>query len=897
MDKKAIKKFAMESRVKLREGVINKLTKLGITESNIEPVTELGNDTITISSSKQRYTGKDVINRTKLVEALKAREKQLDLGEKKSKAIAFDNLVEEVAYTWFNRLIAIRFMEVNNYLPERQRILSSESGIREPDIITNLLSSNLYAEMDPATKSRVVDLMSDNSAAAVDELYQLVFIKQCNSLNQLLPDLFEKIDDYTELLFTISYIDENGVIASLLSIPEEDFDVSKEGQVEIIGWMYQYYNTEPKAEAMKAQKKRKSRADEIPALTQLFTPDWIVRYMVENSLGRYYIDQKLAIPTETRTEKEIADEFGWKYYLPTAEQPENVQLQIQDERKDKNVIALQEIKLIDPSMGSGHILVYAFDVLIQLYVAEGFRERDAAVSILTNNLYGLDIDKRAFQLTYFALIMKGRQYSRRILSKGIKPNVYAIPNNLEISEAELQLLHIDFPNEQKAQEDLLQLINSFKNGADLGSLIEFKDIDFENLKVGFGNGSITFFDQMINEMIHVGELLQQKYDVGITNPPYMGSSGMNKNLSNFIKKAYPDSKSDLFGVFIERLKKMIKSSGYYSMITQHAWMFLSSFEKLRHKINQQTIINMIHLGTRAFEEIGGEVVQTTAFIMSPLEHKGHVGSYLRLVDFVNHELKETKSLEAIEKRNVDYLYQTVQDNFAKIPGQPISYWASENLVKTFNYNLLFNTLITREGMATADNLSFLRYWSEINFDKIGILQKEFTQEYKWYPYNKGGSYRKWDARQELVVNWENDGEEIKNNVDKKTGRVRSHNYNGEFALKSGLTWSSLTSGNFSARYSPIGYMFDSKGAMGFKKDGSEIHTTLGLLNSVVAAAYLKLFSPTLDFKVGDIILIPELNTNKKKDTITLSVQNCIDLTHSSYEKYEINWDFKEHPLI
>lgn len=329
-------------------------------------------------------------------------------------------------------------------------------------------------------------------------------------------------------------------------------------------------------------------------------------------------------------------------------------------------------------MGSGHILVYAFDVLIQLYVAEGFRERDAAVSILMNNLYGLDIDKRAFQLTYFALIMKGRQYSRRILSKGIKPNVYAIPNNLEISEAELQLLHIDFPNQQKAQEDLLQLINSFKNGADLGSLIEFKDIDFENLKVGFGNGSITFFDQMINEMIHVGELLQQKYDVGITNPPYMGSSGMNKNLSNFIKKAYPDSKSDLFGVFIERLKKMIKSSGYYSMITQHAWMFLSSFEKLRHKINQQTIINMIHLGTRAFEEIGGEVVQTTAFIMSPLEHKGHVGSYLRLVDFVNHGLKETKSLEAIEKRNVDYLYQTVQDNFAKIPGQPISYWESEN---------------------------------------------------------------------------------------------------------------------------------------------------------------------------------------------------------------------------
>ncbi len=803
MDKKAIKKFAMESRVKLREGVINRLAKLGITESNIDPVIELGNDTITISSNEQRYTGKDVINRTKLVEALKAREKQLDLGEKKSKAIAFDNLVEEVAYTWFNRLIAIRFMEVNNYLPERQRILSSESGIREPDIITNLLSSNLYAEMDPDTKSRVVDLMSDNSAAAVDELYQLVFIKQCNSLNQLLPDLFEKIDDYTELLFTISYIDENGVIASLLSIPEEDFDVSKEGQVEIIGWMYQYYNTEPKAEAMKAQKKRKSRADEIPALTQLFTPDWIVRYMVENSLGRYYIDQKLAMPTETRTEKEIADEFGWKYYLPTAEQPENVQLQIQDERKDKNVIALQEIKLIDPSMGSGHILVYAFDVLIQLYVAEGFRERDAAVSILMNNLYGLDIDKRAFQLTYFALIMKGRQYSRRILSKGIKPNVYAIPNNLEISEAELQLLHIDFPNQQKAQEDLLQLINSFKNGADLGSLIEFKDIDFENLKVGFGNGSITFFDQMINEMIHVGELLQQKYDVGITNPPYMGSSGMNKNLSNFIKKAYPDSKSDLFGVFIERLKKMIKSSGYYSMITQHAWMFLSSFEKLRHKINQQTIINMIHLGTRAFEEIGGEVVQTTAFIMSPLEHKGHVGSYLRLVDFVNHGLKETKSLEAIEKRNVDYLYQTVQDNFAKIPGQPISYWVSENILYSFkNDKNIGDYGVSRNGLQPKQTDRFVRQWFEveknnINFGIINIEQTD-TAEEKWFPYNKGGAKRKWYGNYDYVVNWYKNGHEIRNI--KRNGKPYAVIPSQKYYFHESLTWPKITSGDISLRY-------------------------------------------------------------------------------------------------
>ncbi|WP_261998438.1 BREX-1 system adenine-specific DNA-methyltransferase PglX [Enterococcus faecalis] len=559
--------------------------------------------------------------------------------------------------------------------------------------------------------------------------------------------------------------------------------------------------------------------------------------------------------------------------------------------------ALQEIKLIDPSMGSGHILVYAFDVLIQLYVAEGFRERDAAVSILMNNLYGLDIDKRAFQLTYFALIMKGRQYSRRILSKGIKPNVYAIPNNLEISEAELQLLHIDFPNQQKAQEDLLQLINSFKNGADLGSLIEFKDIDFENLKVGFGNGSITFFDQMISEMIHVGELLQQKYDVGITNPPYMGSSGMNKNLSNFIKKAYPDSKSDLFGVFIERLKKMIKSSGYYSMITQHAWMFLSSFEKLRHKINQQTIINMIHLGTRAFEEIGGEVVQTTAFIMSPLEHKGHVGSYLRLVDFVNHELKETKSLEAIEKRNVDYLYQTVQDNFAKIPGQPISYWVSENVIKIFENKSISEYGDARLGMATADNSRFLRLWHEVdvnntNFSSNNHLEAKFSKK-KWFPYDKGGKFRRWFGNNEYLVNWNFDGYEIQHFKD-KNGKIRSHNYNLDYIFKEGITWSALSSGSFSCRYSAHS-LFDNAGSKIFAKDKKDTHYILGILNSPLTNMVFQLINPTMNYQPGTVASMV-MNLDFEKE-ITKKVKYLIFISKVDWDAYEISWDFKKHPMI
>ncbi|WP_324721448.1 BREX-1 system adenine-specific DNA-methyltransferase PglX [Latilactobacillus curvatus] len=737
MDKKLIKTFAIEARVKLRESVMSKLAKLGITDEQISEITEIGNDTIEIKDNHERFTGNDVKNRAKLVEELNKREQQTG-----NRQIAYDTLVEEVAYTWFNRLIAIRFMEVNDYLPERERVLSSESGIKQPDIITHLLDTEMYAEFDLATKERVTELLSDSSADAVDELYQLVFIKQCNSLNQQLPDLFEKIDDYTELLFTISYIDDNGVIASLLNIPEDAFNVDEGGQVEIIGWMYQYYNTEPKDKVF-ARGSRKIRADEIPAATQLFTPDWIVRYMVENSLGRYYIDQKMANPNETRTEKEIANEFNWQYYLQTAEQPEDVQLQIQDERKAKSDFALQELKLVDPSMGSGHILVYAFDVFMQLYEVEGQSPRTAAELILENNLFGLDIDQRAFQLAYFALMMKGRQYSRRILSKQIRPNVYVVPNNSKIGEAELQLVQMQFNDQKKAQQDLLTLVEGFKNGDELGSLIQFEGLDFENLKSGLNNTNVSFFDQSIKEMILVGELLQQQYEIGITNPPYMGSSGMDKTLSRYVKKIYPDSKSDLFGVFMERLEEMIKSTGYYAMITQHAWMFLSSFEKLRIKINQQTIINMTHLGTRAFEEIGGEVVQTTAFVMTPKKYKNYIGSYLRLVDFESHKLKETKALEASRIGITDFIYKNKQADFLKIPGQPISYWVSENMTATFS-NLIGDNHAVIAGISTGDNSRFLKLWTEINYSGFGT---------KWSSIAKGGNFRRWYGNLEYLINY------------------------------------------------------------------------------------------------------------------------------------------------
>ncbi len=551
-------------------------------------------------------------------------------------------------------------------------------------------------------------------------------------------------------------------------------------------------------------------------------------------------------------------------------------------------------------MGSGHILVYAFDVFMQLYEAEGQSPRTSSELILENNLFGLDIDQRAFQLAYFALMMKGRQYSRRILSKQLRPNVYVVPNNSDIGEAELQLVQMQFNDQKKAQQDLLTLAEGFKNGAELGSLIKFEGLDFENLKSGLNNTNIFFFDQSIKEMILVGELLQQQYEIGITNPPYMGSSGMDKILSGYVKKIYPDSKRDLFGVFIERLEDMIKSTGYYAMITQHAWMFLSSFEKLRIKINQQTIVNMAHLGTRAFEEIGGEVVQTTAFVMTPRKYRNYNGSYLRLVDFENYTLKETKSLEGIANPLVNYLYMTNQDNFLKIPGQPISYWVSEITLHIFNNSKVLGDFAEpRQGMATSNNNLFLREWYEVSQLKIGTIRGYRTNA-KWYPYNKGGSFRKWYGNNELIVDWENDGEEIKKLAASLYKNATRTIKNIPYYFREGLTWSALTSGNVSFRYTPEGFLFDSKGPIIFidhYKDGISYDYLLGLLNSKVTMHFLMIFAPTLDFNQGPMRKLPLILCNSENSSVSKLVKSNKDYSSKDWNNFETAWDFRKHPLV
>ena len=586
----------------------------------------------------------------------------------------------------------------------------------------------------------------------------MLFVKQCNALNAILPELFEKTNDYTELLMNVSFTDQDGVIYHLVhDIPEDDFNVSKEGQVEIIGWMYQYYNTEPKDETFALLKKNvKITKERIPSATQLFTPDWIVRYMVENSLGRLWIEghPKDALKSE------------WKYYLDEAEQEAEVQTHLNSIREEYKTIKPEDIKVIDPCMGSGHILVYAFDVLMQIYESYGYSQKDAAKSIIENNLYGLDIDNRAYQLAYFAVMMKARQYNRRILNGETTCHIYAIQESNDINHAQLKYLGSGMSDIERnhALNQLQYLLNAMHDAKEYGSILNIDILDWNLLRqfVDCADSGQMTMDSIglddiqvkLQQLVKNAEVMAQKYDVVVTNPPYMGSSGMGVKLSDFVKKNYPDSKSDLFAVFIERCARMANRNRYIAMITQHAWMFLSSFEKLRGKMLMSETVNMAHLGSRAFEEIGGEVVQTTSWVTLMNDIKGYKATYSRLVDYNSQQAKEEAFLA---KRS---LHTTQQENFSKIPGIPIAYWVSNSIFDAFTLGTNITKYVeTFQGIITGDNIKFLRLWFEPNIDNVAlgkskINEIDLSNQY-WIPYNKGGSFRNWYGNQEYVVNWKN----------------------------------------------------------------------------------------------------------------------------------------------
>lgn len=804
MNKSAIQKFAVWARTALMEQVAQRAYQYGVTAEGFgeERAVTVNGQVLTPQEQQQRH------------------ELVLEVQTK-----GYAQVVEEVAYTWFNRFIALRYMEVNNFLPSHIRVFSNAAGAFDPEI----MKEALHLELLGLDRSRVANYIEHNEHEA---LYRYLLLTQCNALNEALPKMFEKMGGYTELLFPNNMLRPESVIGHMVAdIPEDDW----RDAVQIIGWMYQYYNVEPKAKVFADLKKNiKISRENIPAATQLFTPDWIVRYMVENSLGRLWLEGH---PNDTL-------KSGWKYYLDeTAQEPE-VERQLAALRAEHATLRPDEIKVIDPCMGSGHILVYAFDVLMQIYESAGWSQRDAAASIVQKNLYGLDIDSRAAQLAYFAVMMKARQYDRRFLTRGIQPNLYAP--------------------------------EGYADGREFGSLLTVETLE-PRLEP---TEELSLFEESYEHQLNTWNfrrLLAQKYDVVVTNPPYMGSSGMSAALSEFVKKRFPDSKSDLFACFIERCGSLACEGGYQAMITQHSWMFLSSFEKLRGKLLRMVDIgNMAHLGARAFDEIGGEVVQTTSFVFRRHRTEHSKGVYCRLIEPTTQQGKEEMFLTG-ENR-----YAADQSNFSKIPGSPVAYWVSEKVFKAFNQKtieLYFEAIV--KGIFTGDNARFLRLWTEISFDKFLV---------KWMPYSKGGNFRRWYGNLEYVVNWGNDASELRSFSGSGLGASK-------FFGNETIVWTKLTSYKTGFRRNPKFVYFDDASPALVSHSDDEIPYFLAFVNSSVVSYFLSLLSPTLNFQCGEMKRLPIVSPSSEYPLIIDLSNNSVQISKTDWDSCETSWDFKKHPLI
>lgn len=891
MDKRAINNFAVKARRDLIRDITNKLGLLGIDEDGIqEKRAESTAEIEYYGELAYEISGDDIRLRRELVSHLKSR-----VAEDWNTLL--QDFIEEVAYTWFNRIIAIRFMEVNDYLPSKARVLSSENGRTEPDILTEAfdIEDDLHG-FNNNQRALLAKALDTEIPEDLDKAYTMLFIKQANVLNDNLPYLFERTSDYMQLLFTPSYHD--GVIKDLIDvIPENDFDVQLEGQVEIIGWLYQYYNEEPKDLAFK---KKSYKKEDIPAVTQLFTPDWVVRYMVENSIGRYWI-RGLLKKGDSRSEKEIAQSFGWEYYLP--ESSDNQELQVSSSTPEQFATP-EDITVIDPAMGSGHILVYAYDVLQQIYESEGFSKKDSAELILQKNLFGLDIDNRAFQLSYFAIMMKARQDNRKVLSQGIRPNVFDVPNISDsVDFADLLIKKADVVDTNGIKNSLRQLFSVFSHGDSLGSIIEINPaIDFKELQKltksnllinedGFDAIEAGKMQQTLRNMLPVAKILSSRFTIAITNPPYMQASKMPKDLKAYVTSNYVDSKSDLFAVFIERLAKFVGSNGLYAMITQHQWMFLSSFERLRNKINKQSIINMAHLGTKAFEEIGGEVVQTTAFVMQNTQMSDYVGAFVRLVDYDSQKKKQAAYLNAVNSTESKDVYRTNQANFSLIPGSPIAYWIPSAISALFSGATIENQYSAKEGVGTRNDAMFMRYIWEVSDKCIGV-------DKRWIQTDKAGGYRKWFMGPRMVMDWENDGYRIKN-YRNEDGSLRSRPQNTQYLFQKGVTWGKVGSGATSFRYRPTGWGFNDAAPTLFAKNNKENYfEILAFLNSVVAKYFLTVQGGTINVTGGVIEKMPLPSLSEQ----TLQIVNdysrgSVQLSKFEWDSYETSVDFKINPLM
>ena len=871
MDKPAIKKFAIWARNKLIADTKYRAGLVGVTETAVAEPLPQSTESVQFFDvglpQPYRIEGEAVTQRQRFVAELNK-----ETAKQGSYTAAYQTVVDKVAYTWFNRLIAVRYMEVNDLLPSRTRVLSSADGRAEPQIVTSPFDAVL--DYTPAEQQQIVALKNDNK---LDEAFRLLFLKQCAALGDCLPRLFEQVDDYMPLLLALSFTDKDGVVCHLVNdIPESDW----QDAVQIVGWLYQYYNTEPKEKVFANLKKNiKISKENIPAATQLFTPDWIVRYMVENSLGRLWSEGHPDF-----------DKSEWKYYLDEAPQEPQVAQQLTELRKGYAALTPEDIKCIDPCMGSGHILAYLFDVLMQIYRSAGYGDRDAAASIVEHNLYGLDIDARAAQMAYFVVMMKGCHYDSRFLRRHLNPHIYAIQESGELTTDALGRLG-------KQESTARALLDGFKNAKEYGSILQPKvtlaelDALQEQLREVDGASDMgSFTDQFVAgqllrvlcPLVEQARMLVQKYDVVVTNPPYMGSSGMNARLSDYVKKYYPDSKSDLFAVFIERCAQMDKRGGYQAMITQHAWMFLSSFEKLRAKLQLIDTVNMAHLGARGFDEIGGEVVQTTSFVMRSSHTKGYKGTYCRLIDG-DREKAKAEMFVSGENR-----YVAEQDNFSKIPGSPVAYWVSKNSRNAFKEKKLTDLGYSFQGIITGDVNKHLRLWYEVMYRKILMNENDYnvlSSTNAYFPYIKGGSFRKWNGNYEYIIDWKDNGANL----------VRSRTENRDMFLKKGITWSLIATQNFSFRYFSNGFLCDVSGSSYYPYDEKSILFILAFLNSKVAEQLIKIINPTINLNIKDVLSVPLLI--KEAAIVSEISERCVDLSNGDWDSFETSWDFAEHPLV
>lgn len=889
MNKTATRKFAEWAREKLIEDIKYKAGTVGITEHGIaEKLPQSTSDTYFYDVGTKDYTkisGIEIKQRDALVKAIQTKERSYKCYQE-----AFENVIEEVAYTWFNRLIAIRFMEVNDYLPSGVRVLSSENKAKkEPDLVTTPFDTDL--EFTSYEQNRIIQLKDDNK---LDELFRMLFIKQCNKLHDILPELFEKTDDYSELLLTISFTDPEGIIHHLINdIEDVDFRINDEmytddgkikadGQVEIIGWLYQYYISKKHDEIVNIYKGTVKKTD-IPASTQLFTTDWVVRYMVDNSLGRYWIERN---PQSKLTEK-------LEFFVT----PKNGEIQYVDEK-----ISPTDLTFFDPCMGSGHILVYAFDVLMEIYREVGYSDRDAALSIVENNLFGMDIDKRAYQLAYFAVMMKARSYNRRALTKGISNNLAVVEESNSIDKFTCNGLTTD-SEQNKIGE---YLVEAYRDAQEIGTLQTIEKKDYNGFVTYLNNidnsaGQIDLFstawlNDTLPQMVQLAkqaEIMSNKYAVVCTNPPYMNK--LEGQLKKFVVDNYKAYSGDLFSVFIYRNFDYCKIDGYSAFMTPFVWLFIKTYEALRkYIIDTKAITTLVQMEYSAFEEA---TVPICSFVLKN-GRATEKALCFRLSDFKGGmEVQKQKVLEAIENKKCGYFYEAGQNDFRRIPGSPLAYWATEAITEVFqNSKLLTEIANPRQGLITGDVNRFVRKWYECSLTNLNLSAKISDPQRigKWFPYCNGGAYRKWYGNNDDVVNWLNDGVEVKGFVDDK-GKQRSRPQNQQYYYREGGTWSAISSSSFSVRYFPEGFLFSNAG-MAIYAEHNQLLYLIGFLNSKLSQTYLGLFNEGLNYNQGDIAKLPIVKS-EIEDKVCKKVMETVEISKAEWDSFETSWDFQKHPLI